>query len=47
MRKSKKVKPSKRGELEITTLNEMYLNEGTLNVVSMGRGMAWLRYRNT
>ena len=40
--KAKKVKPSKRGELEITTLNEMYLNEGTLNVVSMGRGMAWL-----
>ena len=40
--KAKKVKPSKRGELEITTLNEMYLKEGTLNVVSMGRGMAWL-----
>ena len=39
--KAKKVKPSKRGELEITTLNEMYLNEGTLNVISMGRGMAW------
>lgn len=40
--KCKKVKPSKRGELEITTLNEMYLNEGTLNVTSLGRGMAWL-----
>ena len=40
--KAKKVKPSKRGELEITTLNEMYLEEGNLNVVSMGRGMAWL-----
>ena len=40
--KAKKVKPSKRGELEITTLNKMYLKEGTLNVVSMGRGMAWL-----
>ena len=40
--KAKKVKPSKRGELEITTLNEMYLKEGTLNVVNMGRGMAWL-----
>ena len=40
--KSKKVKPSKRGEREITTLNEMYLNEGTLNVTSLGRGMAWL-----
>ncbi|MGX6591109.1 glucose-1-phosphate thymidylyltransferase RfbA [Cetobacterium ceti] len=40
--KAKRVKPSKRGELEITTLNEMYLNEGTLNVLSFGRGMAWL-----
>ena len=40
--KAKKVKPSKRGELEITTLNEMYLNEGTLNVTSLGRGMTWL-----
>lgn len=40
--KSRKVKPSLRGELEITTLNEIYLNEGTLNVLSLGRGMAWL-----
>jgi glucose-1-phosphate thymidylyltransferase len=40
--KAKKVRPSARGELEITTLNEMYLNEGTLNVLTFGRGMAWL-----
>lgn len=40
--KAKQVKPSKRGELEITTLNEIYLKEGNLNVINMGRGMAWL-----
>ena len=40
--KAKKVEPSDRGELEITTLNEMYLKEGLLDVQLLGRGSAWL-----
>ena len=39
---AKEIRPSARGELEITTLNEMYLKRGTLDVQLLGRGFAWL-----
>jgi glucose-1-phosphate thymidylyltransferase len=42
VRKAKSLKPSHRGELEITDLNRVYLEEGTLDIKLMGRGMAWL-----
>jgi glucose-1-phosphate thymidylyltransferase len=42
IQKAKKVKPSPRGELEITTLNQNYLEEKRLKVELMGRGYAWL-----
>jgi len=42
VKKAKSLKPSPRGELEITDLNRLYLNENQLNVKLLGRGMAWL-----
>jgi len=41
-KRAKQVTPSTRGELEITSLLETYLNEGTLRVEKIGRGYAWL-----
>ncbi|GLI56801.1 glucose-1-phosphate thymidylyltransferase [Propionigenium maris DSM 9537] len=40
--KAKRLKPSGRGELEITDINRLYLEEGSLSCINMGRGMAWL-----
>ncbi len=42
VKKAKSLEPSCRGELEITDLNRLYLEEGTLEIKLMGRGMAWL-----
>lgn len=42
VRKAKEIKPSSRGELEITSLNQSYLEEGKLNIQLLGRGFAWL-----
>ena len=39
---AKNIEPSERGELEITAVNNVYLKNGNLNVITMGRGMAWL-----
>ena len=42
MRLARSLKPSKRGELEITDLNRLYLERGKLHVETLGRGLAWL-----
>ena len=38
---AKKIKPSKRGELEISSINQLYLNKNLLNIQKLGRGLAW------
>ena len=40
--KAKSITPSERGELEITDINNLYLNDGSLKVQTMGRGISWL-----
>ena len=42
VQKAKEIMPSRRGELEITSLNNLYLKDHSLNVEIMGRGMTWL-----
>ena len=42
LEKAKQIKPSKRGELEISAINQLYLDEQNLNVESLGRGMLWM-----
>ena len=44
---AKSIKPSKRGELEITDLNKIYLRDNKLHTEVFGRGFAWTRYGNT
>lgn len=41
-KRAKEIKPSSRGEIEITTLNNMYLSDGSVHVITLGRGYSWL-----